>query len=258
MKRLFLVFSMIACIFSMTACGSKAADVTANPEVDDAAAVQYAEQMISQINAIVSGNMEDQVLGGDDTERQAQMNEVLASAFDSWRSASEDMGSFQRVVGEPEVTRDADSTTIRVEVEGSKRNANVVLVLDDEMWISSITTNVKYTFGEMMEKAALNTLLGMGTVFSVLILISLLISCFVFIPKMQEKFTKKEAKQEIREVAVENAVAQIVEAEEELSDDLELVAVIAAAVAASEGAASTDGFVVRSIKRANTNKWQRA
>ena len=52
--------------------------------------------------------------------------------------------------------------------------------------------------------------------------------------------------------------APVVESEEELSDDLELVAVIAAAIAASEGAASTDGFVVRSIRRANTNKWQRA
>ena len=38
--------------------------------------------------------------------------------------------------------------------------------------------------------------------------------------------------------------------EENLTDDLELVAVIAAAIAASEGASSTDGFVVRSIRRA--------
>ena len=36
---------------------------------------------------------------------------------------------------------------------------------------------------------------------------------------------------------------------EEESDDLELVAVIAAAIAASEGAVSTDGFVVRSIRK---------
>ena len=33
------------------------------------------------------------------------------------------------------------------------------------------------------------------------------------------------------------------------TDDLELVAVIAAAIAASEGAVTTDGFVVRSIIR---------
>ncbi|MDY3223361.1 MAG: hypothetical protein SOX11_09515 [Lachnospiraceae bacterium] len=38
---------------------------------------------------------------------------------------------------------------------------------------------------------------------------------------------------------------------EEQSDDLELAAVIAAAIAAYEGAASSDGYVVRSIKRRN-------
>lgn len=256
MKKLFLVFGMIACIFGMTACGSKAEDVSAN-SVDDASAVQYAQQMINQINSIVSSNAEDQVLS-DETERQAQMNEVLGDAFESWRSASEEMGSFQRIVGEPEVTRDKNSTTITVEVEGTKRNANVIIELDGELWPTSITTNVKYTMGELMEKATLNTLLGMGTVFSVLILICLLIYCFAFLPKLQEKFTKKDDKEEIQKAAVNNAVAQIVETEEELSDDLELVAVISAAIAASEGAVSTDGFVVRSIRRAKTNKWQRA
>ena len=107
-----------------------------------------------------------------------------------------------------------------------------------------------------MEKAALNTLLGMGTVFIVLILISLIISCFNFIPKIQAKFAKRPKKEEVKSAAVDNTIAQIIE-KEELSDDLELVAVIAAAIAASEGASSTDGFVVRSIKRAG-NKWQRA
>ena len=48
------------------------------------------------------------------------------------------------------------------------------------------------------------------------------------------------------------------EQEEELADDGELVAVIAAAIAAYEGSTSTDGFVVRSIKRSKTNKWKRA
>ena len=51
------------------------------------------------------------------------------------------------------------------------------------------------------------------------------------------------------ETAADNAVAQIVENETVQEDDLELIAVIAAAIAASEGAASTDGYVVRSIRR---------
>ena len=61
-----------------------------------------------------------------------------------------------------------------------------------------------------------------------------------------------------RELLLVGAFLHDIGKTEELSDDLELVAVIAAAIAASEGAASTDGFVVRSIKRASTNKWQRA
>ena len=51
-------------------------------------------------------------------------------------------------------------------------------------------------------------------------------------------------------MAANNAVAQIVENETvQEEDDLELIAVIAAAIAASEGASSTDGYVVRSIRR---------
>ena len=108
-----------------------------------------------------------------------------------------------------------------------------------------------------MKGAALNTLLGMGTVFVVLVLIIFIISAFSFIPKIEAALAKKGTKEEETTKAVEKAVAQIVE-NEELSDDTELVAVIAAAIVASEGATSTDGFVVRSIKRRSTNKWQRA
>ena len=59
-------------------------------------------------------------------------------------------------------------------------------------------------------------------------------------------------------VVINKTQQTVIEEEVELSDDLELVAVISAAIAASEGQTSTDGFVVRSIKRANKNKWQKA
>ena len=99
-----------------------------------------------------------------------------------------------------------------------------------------------------MTKAALNTLIGMGTVFVMLIMISLIISLFNFIPKIQAAFSKKD-KEEAKNVGIDKAVTQIAAQEEPEADDTELVAVIAAAIAASEGAASTDGFVVRSIRK---------
>ena len=105
-----------------------------------------------------------------------------------------------------------------------------------------------FSLGEIFKNALLNTLLGMGTVFVVLILISFIISGFAGINKLQSKKDGKEKKEEVKVSPVDNTIAQIIE-KEELSDDQELVAVIAAAVAAYEGASSTDGFVVRSIKR---------
>ncbi len=110
------------------------------------------------------------------------------------------------------------------------------------------------SFAKKMEDAFANTVMGLGTVFIVLILISCLISLFKFIPIMQAKFEKK--KENLSDTAMNNAIAQI-ESNEELADNLELVAVIAAAIATAEGT-STDSFVVRSIKKANKNKWQRA
>ena len=95
-----------------------------------------------------------------------------------------------------------------------------------------------------MAKAAMNTAMGMGTVFVMLIIISLIISCFTLINKAQKKTESKKAAN-APAVAVPAATPV---AETPQTDDLELVAVIAAAIAAATGS-STDDFVVRSIKR---------
>ena len=89
----------------------------------------------------------------------------------------------------------------------------------------------------------------MGTVFAVLIFMSFLISLFKYIPMFMNKKDKKE------EPVQKKAVEQTVDVSEEPEmDETELVAVIAAAIAAYEGT-TTDGFVVRSIKRRKSNKW---
>ena len=151
------------------------------------------------------------------------------------------MGDYVEVIS-TESEFDGEDGVIDVRVKGSLREA-IVEIVYEKGDITSIATNVEYTFGEKMEKAALNTLLGMGTVFCVLILISLIIGLFGFIPKLQDKLSKKPAAAEAPKPVA--AVAAPAAAEEELSDDLELVAVISAAIAAYEGTSSADGFVVR-------------
>lgn len=113
--------------------------------------------------------------------------------------------------------------------------------------------------GSAITDAAINTVICLIVVFSVLIFISFIISLFKYIPKLEAALAGKKNKIELAETAVVNTVSQIEvkEESEELSDDLELVAVITAAIAASTGT-STDGFVVRSIRRSNNSKWAKA
>lgn len=94
-----------------------------------------------------------------------------------------------------------------------------------------------------MENALQNTVLGMGTVFAMLIAIAMIIYCFKIIPVIQKKFAKKEEPAAEAPKAAPVSAAPVQE-----TDDLELVAVIAAAIAASENV-PVDSFRVRTIKR---------
>lgn len=105
-------------------------------------------------------------------------------------------------------------------------------------------------------KAVLNTILGMGTVFIVLIFISYIISLLKYIPKIIDKFNKNidnpqsVSMQSYNQTDLKEQTADI----EEINNE-ELVAVITAAIMASMGnEAPFDGLVVRSIRRLNSKR----
>ena len=232
MKKLLAILGMVTCMAGLTACGQTATETQLLPETQ---AIEEGKYIVESLNQMYLQGV---------TENEVE-DAIAADALKSWIAAQEEMGDY---VGVLETSADisADEAVISIVVDGTSHDATVEIVVDKDLNLTSVTTTVIKTFGEMMINAALNTLIGMGTVFVVLILISLLISLFGLIPKIQAAMSKK--KENVQEKAVDNAVAQIIENEEQ-SDDLELVAVIAAAIAASEGAASTDGYVVRSIRR---------
>lgn len=234
----------LICIIGMTACSGNTNETTSNTYgITEEDAINYADQVIDSVRSIVDQNMQEQYAG----------DAVVSAALSSWTSALEDIGEVNSI-GDHEVSIGDDGVTIEVKVDGSSHDAVIEILLDEDLSLTSITTNVEYTFGELMTNAALNTVLGMGTVFVVLILICLIIYCFGFIPKLQEAFSGRK-KEEVAAAPVAPAAPVQAAVEEDLTDDYELVAVIAAAVAACEGAASTDGFVVRSIRRAGNRKW---
>jgi glutaconyl-CoA/methylmalonyl-CoA decarboxylase subunit delta len=88
----------------------------------------------------------------------------------------------------------------------------------------------------------------MGTVFSVLIFISFVISLLKYLPGFLERFRLKKA---ATAEWIEASPEQIVSEDSSLQDDQVVVAVITAALTAYKASQtpSGDGYFVRSIKR---------
>lgn len=138
-----------------------------------------------------------------------------------------------------------------VVIASNLASAGIEKYIPEEMVVSAV-----YSMGEMMKQAGLNTLIGMGTVFVVLIFILFIISLFKYLPALTAKKAKMpEPKQEDKKhVDAPKPAAAPAPADENLMNDAELVAVITAAVYAASGsnvslATSRDKLVVRSIKR---------
>lgn len=107
----------------------------------------------------------------------------------------------------------------------------------------------KPSLGESMTNAGVNTLLGMGTVFVMLIIMAYIISLMKYIPKLLAPRQKEPEVAVAAPTPVLESTMPTAIPEEDLTDDEELVAVISAAIAAYEGENNIDGFVVRSIRR---------
>ena len=260
MKKFLCLLCMITCVFGLTACGSTETYTQYEQDKMEIAKRVATEAVIPCLNEFNSEETQKEFAAYTAEEITAVMQTIIGievdgyafrTAMESFNSAYETIGAFVSA-GEATAKIDGKQIVVSVPIVGEKKNAEAEVILSNDVFtrLESASLNPTASMSDMMGKAALNTLIGMGTVFVVLILISLIISCFSLIPKIQAAFSKKNEKEETKSTGVDNAVSQIVVQEEsDETDDLELVAVIAAAIAASEGAASTDGFVVRSIRK---------
>ena len=243
----------MALTLSFTGCGSKKE-------------LEYDETQLTYVTQFIIANFEVMDEEAFDNYRQAseyQINkimseanapiepEVLISMMDAWEAAEKECGEYVEH-GEYQFEGSDSGVVVSTEAVYEEREATLEFKFDENLNIESLDIAADYTTGEILKKAGMNTILGMGTVFLVLIFLAFVISLLKYIPMLQEKFTKKTEKNKTPVKEVPKAEVPVVE--EELTDDEELVAVITAAIAAADESVS-DGFVVRSIRRIKSNKW---
>ena len=280
MKHKIIVLGLaMSCLLGLTACGQEITYNTVegsryNPEefnqqfMDNYASI-FEDRLFEQwyLNDVTPENFERELYFDIATTSQGgtisyddEFFEVCRSGYDSWYKSIKDIGFTDKntLADEVSVTEstyyinDDGVLVLDATITGTKHTALMEMYLNNSGIPTDVGVTVNKTTGEKLENAGLNTLLGMGMAFTVLIIISLIISLFPLIFGTGRK--KKESDKEIAQKAMDNTITQIAD-KEDLSSDAELVAVIAAAIAAYEGSASTDGFTVRSIRRVNS-KWK--
>ena len=235
---------VLALTLAMSVCAFAADTVT---EEEAANYKSAAETLISQIAGFSDEEIENYL---------AQDDAFTTATMESWKSVKDELGAYSSIVSQ-DVEKDGDVVTISTVAQFEKAKADVVLMLDlGQQMYTSMTYSVQYSLAANMQRAGMNTLMGIGIVFLMLLFLSFVIGLFKYIEKFQNVGKKKAAEEAPKaEEAPAPAIAQSEAADEDFADDLELVAVISAAIAAYENT-SGDSFVVRSIKK--SNKWHRA
>ena len=244
LKSLLAMVCVLALTLAMSVCAFAADTVT---EDETANYKSAAETLISQIAGFSDEEIENYL---------AQDDAFTTATMESWKSVKDELGAYSSIVSQ-DVEKDGDVVTISTVAQFEKAKADVVLMLDlGQQMYTSMTYSVQYSLAANMQRAGMNTLMGIGIVFLMLVFLIFVIGLFKYIEKFQNVGKKKAAEEAPKaEEAPAPAIAQSEAADEDFADDLELVAVISAAIAAYENT-SGDSFVVRSIKK--SNKWHRA
>lgn len=233
-------------------------EVEAIERIREANIASIADYTEREFAAILS-----QVSYDDYAAYKAQGSVLISRTFDNdfgdrWKSFTDAHGQCVEAVVD-ETMREKYEYTSRIIMTGEDGAQMAMTITFDESATPYKTTIADYSddsqqsIGQRLAVAGGNTIIGLATVFCILILLCLIIYCFKFVNKMTTPPTKKEDKSEA--IPARPAPKAVASATAEPEMDPALIAVIAAAIAAAEEK-PVEGFVVRSIKRVKSNKWR--
>ena len=258
MKRAAAAVLMAACLMSLSACSAKQDDAAAKvPQISKEGTPVDENMAISKkIQAAQDLSVSLEQLNVQKAMYEKVGTEDSVNYFNVLIDAKHEFGEVRDVDldGASVVLLSDGSYTVALPVTFTEGKMQYVVNVNDATGkvVSEFTELVDASeddksVGSLLETATVYAVIGIGTVFTVLIFISLLIACFKLIHKWENGLKAKNDAPAPAPVPVKAAPAAPA-AGPDLSGDAELVAVITAAIAAYEGT-SSNGLVVRSIRR---------
>ncbi|HJC05525.1 MAG TPA: OadG family protein [Candidatus Enterocloster excrementipullorum] len=279
-KRMAAALLAAACLFSLTACGSSQGEDGPSIRMDGTPVEDAMAQSLVMSAAQTLAASDEQLIVQKHLA-EAQGDAASAQIYQEQLDIRSEMGGLKAVdlADASVVLLEDGSYTVMLPVTFDEGGMLYLLNLNmatQEVRAEFADTSVREvedsSLAGLTKTASVNTAVGMGTVFIVLIFISLIIYCFKFIHQWEEGKKKDEeapvpapapAPASVSAASAQPSVSAAAPAgdeDEELAaviaaaiaaaEDDELVAVVTAAIAAYGGAsASSNGLVVRSIRR---------
>ncbi len=246
--RLWALLLSLLCAAVLGACAAPKEEAAVDVQMQTQL-IQMSENLLGSIIALDEATLEENIAT---LTEKGQFE--LANGLSNWKTSRKELGSSYSVVTEnAEISKDDEGYAVVLYLAGDLRSARVRVAYDRELTqISSLSFDPEYTVREKLAKAGLNTLIGMGTVFMVLIFIICIIALFKYVRIFEEKLTKSPKKE--APPAVDSALPAAAEAN--ALQEEELLAVITAAIAAYEADKQKEsqgqedgGLIVRSLRR---------
>lgn len=241
-RKAALCFALALSVLTLAACGNSSKDTVEpiDPSVKSALeeqAKQYAEQ---SIYALSDAEIESQIKSAYKTK-----DEITYNGLTNYLNDKDRLGAFVSV-DDAVASKTEDGYSIEINSTFENRTLKLTLGLNELTGkTTEMTFEPHYSLAEQMTDAGANLLVGMGTVFCVLIFIAWVISMFKYISVFEKKMKGKKAPAEAPKAAAP-APKAAAPAPAAKQDDV-MQAVIAAAIAAYEadtaGEQSENGFV---------------
>lgn len=273
-KRMAAALLAAACLFSLTACGFSQGEDGPSIRMDGTLVEDAMAQSLVMSAAQTLAASDEQLIVQKHLA-EAQGDAASAQIYQEQLDIRSEMGGLKAVdlADASVVLLEDGSYTVMLPVTFDEGGMLYLLNLNmatQEVRAEFTDTSVREvedsSLAGLTKTASVNTAVGMGTVFIVLIFISLIIYCFKFIHQWEEGKKKDEEAPAPAPVSAASAqpsvsaaapagdedeeLAAVIAAAIAAAEDDELVAVVTAAIAAYGGAsASSNGLVVRSIRR---------
>ena len=149
-----------------------------------------------------------------------ESKEVYLNAISSAQMAEEEAGGTASDKLGIKVKGTKKGFIVSQELVYPTRNVILYITYNNNLVVTDISFTPVYSFGEVLKKAGLNTLIGMSTVFIVLILIMFIIMLFGLIPQIQKKIDDKKAKKAAKNTDIVTELTSLLKAEQEHSKHL--------------------------------------